>query len=266
MRRRPVLLAPSIVVVLSVVAGACGGSDDAADGDTGTATVTATAPTAGTPATGDARETVETFTTAAGVAIEYVLLVPPGREEGEPGNVLVAFPPGGQDLELTQQIVDDRYRDEALARGWVVASPAAPETGLFLSDASAALVPEWLDEVARRYPPEGGRFDLMGVSNGGLSAFRAALAEPDRFRSLVTYPGNSPLGGDDPSLADLAGLGVALFVGADDSAWLGASRATQATLAALGITVELHEVPGEGHIIESLTGAELFDALERVRT
>ena len=33
----------------------------------------------------------------------------------------------------------------------------------------------------------------------------------------------------------------------------------------MGNTVELHEVAGQGHILENLTGTELFDAMERVR-
>ena len=220
--------------------------------------------TADTTATGQV--TRHTYTTADGTDIEYVLLVPEGRAPGAPGKVLFAFPPGGQDIDLAERIVTERWQDAALERDYVVVSPAAPSTGLFFTDASAALVPELLDAIATEYPPDDGRFDLAGVSNGGLSAFAAAIATPERFRSLVVFPGNSPDGGDDPALERLVGLGVAMFVGADDSGWLESARATKATLAGLGITVELTEVPGEGHIIESLTGADLFDAIDRVRT
>lgn len=248
-----------LLVVLALAA--CGGPDDgAAPGTTGSMIGGTTGSTV--EANGDG---LASFTTSSGVTVDYVLVVPPGREAGEPGKVLVAFPPGGQDLDLTRRIVEDRYRAEALARGWVVASPSAPDTGLWFSDDTAALVPEFLDEIARQYPPDDGRFDLMGVSNGGLSAFRTALDQPDRFRSLVVFPGYSRAGGDDPRLADLAGLGVAMFVGGDDSGWLTPSEETKARLDDLGIVNELTVVEGEGHIIESLTGAQLFDALERVR-
>ena len=242
------------VVALAIALAAC-----AADAES-------TPTTAGVVAPADGELSRRTFTTADGTAIEYVLLVPEGREPGAPGKVLIAFPPGGQDIDLAEQIVEERYRDAALERGYVVVSPAAPATGLFFTDESAALVPELLDAIATEFPPDDGRFDLMGVSNGGLSAFVAAIAMPERFRSLVVFPGNSPDGGDDPALAALDGLGVAMFVGADDTGWLDAARSTKATLEALDITVELTEVSGEGHIIRSLTGDELFDALERVRT
>ena len=207
-----------------------------------------------------------TFTAKDGTEIQYVLLVPEGRTVGEPGRVLFAFPPGGQDIDLAERLVAEKYHDEAIARDYVVVSPAAPATGLFYDDASAALVPELLDAIEQQYPPTDGTFDLIGVSNGGLSAFRAALATPERFRSLVVFPGYSPAGGDDPQLARLNDIGVSMFVGGDASGGRSASEQTKATLASFGIEAELHVIEGQGHILgDTLPGAELFDALERVR-
>jgi len=210
--------------------------------------------------------TRHTFTTKDGTTVDYVLYVPPGRPEGTPGKVIFAFPPGGQDIDLAQRLVEDKYRAEALAREYVVFSPAAPSTGLFYTDGSAALVPELLDMAAAQYPPDGGRFDLVGVSNGGLSAFRAALEQPERFRSLVVFPGYSPDGAGDPNLAKLKGIGVAMFVGGDDDGWKDPSQRTKDILEQQGNTVELHVIPGQGHILgDALPGKDLFDALERVR-
>lgn len=251
----------AVAAVLLVVG--CGDSDASTPGSAAPATTGASDPSDATPTAADVQHL--SFTTADGTVIDYVLLVPPGRTVGKPGKVLFTFPPGGQDLELTQQIVEDRWRDEAIARDWVVASPAAPSTGLFYTDQSARLVPELLDKIAADYPPEGGRFDLAGVSNGGLSAFKAALSYPERFRSLVVFPGYSQDGGDDPNLSTLNDIGVSMFVGGEDSGWRAASEQTEQTLKGLGYTVELHVIAGEGHIIASLTGADLFDAIERVR-
>ncbi len=42
--------------------------------------------------------------------------------------------------------------------------------------------------VSRRvaqYQPEGGKYFLAGISNGGLSAFRIILNTPERFRALI---------------------------------------------------------------------------------
>jgi hypothetical protein len=207
-----------------------------------------------------------TFTTNDGTQVDYVLVVPPGRAVGVPGKVIWAFPPGGQDIDLAEQLVNEKYRAEALARDYVVFSPAAPKGALFYTDTSAALVPELLDMAATLFPPDGGRFDLVGVSNGGLSAFRAAIEHPERFRSLVVFPGYSPDGGDDPALSKLKGIGVAMFVGGNDSGWLESSTATSDALKAQGNKVELTVIAGQGHILgDALPGKELFDALERVR-
>ena len=253
--------ASHLAVLALLVATSCGDSKATTTTTTATTTASNTTETAATSA--DLQHL--SFTTAEGTVIDYVLLVPPGRATGQPGKVLFTFPPGGQDLDVTTRVVDGRWHDEALARGWVVVSPAAPSTGLFYDDPSAGLVPELLDKIAADYPPEGGRFDLAGVSNGGLSAFKAALTFPDRFRSLVVFPGYSQDGGDDPNLSKLKDIGVSMFVGGEDTGWREASEQTEQTLKGLGYTVELHVIEGSGHIIESLTGADLFDAIERVR-
>jgi pimeloyl-ACP methyl ester carboxylesterase len=254
-------LGTRLLVAAALLAAACADSAVSSPGTTGSSATGA--PATSSPDTGDIQHLA--FTATDGTVIDYVELVPPGRQVGQAGKVLFTFPPGGQDLAVTTRIVEQRWHDEALARGWVVVSPAAPSTGLFYSDQSARLVPELLDAIAADYPPEGGRFDLAGVSNGGLSAFRAALSYPERFRSLVVFPGYSPDGGDDPNLSKLRDIGVSMFVGGEDTGWLDASRQTKQTLDALGYTVELHVVAGEPHIISTLTGADLFDAIERVR-
>jgi pimeloyl-ACP methyl ester carboxylesterase len=252
------------LVAVFVLAG-CASSTSAPAATTAATATTVAAGSSTTEAGSDIQVQHLTFTTKDGTSIDWVLVVPPGRTKGTPGKVLFAFPPGGQDLDVTTKLVQTRWAPEALARGWVVASPAAPSSGLYYDDASAKYVPELLDMVAKDYPPEGGKFDLGGVSNGGLSAFKAALSYPERFRSLTVFPGYSPDGGDDPKLSKIAKIGVAMFVGGDDSGWLQPSHQTQAALQKLGDKVELHVVPNEGHIIQSLTSKDLLDAIERVR-
>ena len=267
MGRRP---APAAAVLAAVLVAAlvtgCSAASTPSSGPSSASSVVATAddlPAVTTSAAPGVQQVVD-WTAPDGTRVQYVLVVPPGRAAGAPGKVLLTFPPGGQDLDLTQRIVADRWRTEALARGWVVVSPAATAKGLWYQPELAALVPALLDEVARTYPPEGGRFDLAGVSNGGLSAFAAAEGAPRRFRSLVVFPGMPP-DDDAAALAGLKGLGAAFYVGALDTGWLEGSHKAADALQAMGNTVELHEVAGQGHILENLTGTELFDAMERVR-
>lgn len=261
MGRRPALAA---AVVGAVLVAGCSADPPSAPAGTSPAPVVVTTDDPGPAAVTDGAARVVGWTAPDGTQVRYVLVVPPGRTPGTPGKVLLTFPPGGQDLDLTQRVVADRWRAEALARDWVVVSPAATAKGLWYQPELAALVPALLDEVARTYPPEGGRFDLAGVSNGGLSAFAAAEGSPRRFRSLVVFPGMPP-DDDAAALARLQDLGAAFYVGSLDTGWLDGSRRTAAALEAMGNTVELHELAGQDHILEGLTGTELFDAMERVR-
>lgn len=250
-------IGPLLAAVCGITLGAC--SSGAADTDdppagTGAVEIVATEASPIQPGT-------NVWTAPDGTTVTFEVVVPPGREGLQVGRVLIAFPPGGQDLDLTREIVDDDWRDEAVARNVVVVSPAAPDTGLWFTDETAALLDGFLSYVVGAFPPTDGRFDLAGVSNGGLSAFRAAIEHPDRFRSMVLFPGAPPSDVTDAQLADLAGLDITMFVGGDDTSWLDQSQRAHDRLAALGIDSDLQVIPGEGHIIESLTPAQLWDAL-----
>ena len=144
-------------------------------------------------------------------------------------------------------LVDEKYHDEAIARDYVVVSPAAPSTGLFYDDD----IGRARARAARRdrsgsTRPRAASSTSSASATAGSRRSRPRWRMPDRFRSLVVFPGYSPDGGDDPELATLTGMGVSMFVGGDDSGWLDASQQTEATLKAAGITVELHVIAGPG--------------------
>jgi pimeloyl-ACP methyl ester carboxylesterase len=275
------------VTAAVAIVGACGSSNSSKTGSSTTArsvlppsSAVSSAASASIPATSagaaassgnDARRTKEgdlffEHVVVNGTDVEYALVLPAGYDASKPNPVVFAFPPGGQDHSTTARVTADRWAPEAIKRGWVVLSPVATDLGLYYDGRAAALVPALLDALAARYPPEGGRFFLAGVSNGGLSAFRAALDHPERFRSLVVFPGYPPEAADKAKLAGLKNVPVAMFVGGDDSGWREESEATKATLDKLGGKVTLDIRKGEGHIITSLTGADLFAALEAART
>jgi pimeloyl-ACP methyl ester carboxylesterase len=261
----------AVALALVAVAGtsACSGDDDQ-----GAAVTEATATTLPTTVAGaggasetsaaadsGASSVVETFT-VDGVDIDVVLVVPPG--EPTDTEVVFAFPPGGQDLELTKRIVEQIYAEQALARGWIVASPAAPNGELFYSG-SDVLVPGLLEQLAERFQPHDGKFQLVGVSNGGLSAFRAARLAFDRFASISTYPGYPGSEEDREILDQLATIPVRLYVGGDDTGWRTPMEALEQELRDLGGDVQLTAYPGEGHIIEPLRDGEiLFDNLDQI--
>ena len=147
-------------------------------------------------------------------------------------------------------------------RGWIVVSPVAPGP-LFYDPAAAKYIPELVEQMEGTYPPEGGKVHLAGVSNGGLSAFRAALDHPELYLDLLTFPGYPPEQADD--VAKLKGMPVAVWVGELDSGWRENGEATVAKLKELGSPAQITVVPGETHILTTVGGKEYFDFLEQQR-
>ena len=261
-----------LTLALVVVAAACGGSDDgASNSSTDTSAEVASGDPVGTDLIGTdpaiiPGELATGVLTLDGRTVEYVTVTPDGFERGDTAPVVVAFPPGGQDPELTRSVVEGTYRDEALARGWVVVSPAAPPDDSLWFEASEAMSSELLDWVQGWVVPEGDAFHIIGVSNGGLSTFRVAGDHPDRVKSIVVFPGYPRSDADREALGGLAGIPVRMFVGGEDATWIAPMEDTEAALLALDGDVELEIVPGEGHIIGSLgDGVRIFDELDAAR-
>lgn len=198
-------------------------------------------------------------------SVDYVTAVPADFEVGDGAPVLLAFPPGGQDLELTETIVKSTYVSEAVDRGWVVVSPAAPGGQLFF-DGSEELVPALMDWIEGWVEPEGSGFHLAGISNGGLSVFRVAGQNPTRVRSMVVFPGFPRSEADREALPDLASVPIRMFVGADDSGWRASMEQTKETLDELGADATLEIVADQGHFIRTLgDGARIFEELDALR-
>lgn len=193
------------------------------------------------------------------------VVLPDDYERGSRTPVLLALPPGGQGRAEVDALLDRYWAPEGQRRGWVVISPEAPATGLFISGESARLLPGLLDVVTRWYPPEGGAVHLAGVSNGGLSAFRLALDHPDRIRSLLAAPGYPPESADQDDVASLATIPVLLVVGGEDSGWREAMEQTASDLRAGGGRARLIVSPGEGHIMENVAASTLWDFLDSAR-
>lgn len=195
-----------------------------------------------------------------GGTMDYVLWLPDDFEAERSYPLLLALPPGSQNLEMVGAGLG--YWRSGPQRDWVVVSPAAPGGRLFFRGAEAHIA-ALLDEIAETVTIEG--VHLAGISNGGRSAFRIARLDPDRFASLLVLPGFPPEEDDFDALDLLVSLPVRMFVGENDPDWAERSRVTAARLADLGGDVELTVVPNEGHVIQSLSGETLFDLLDGLR-
>ncbi len=199
-----------------------------------------------------------------GTNLDYGVVVPPSYEEGSRFPVLLGLPPGPQTQEMVVAGISGYWGQEALNRGWIVVSPIAPNGRLFFQGSELYLL-EFLDRIEAIYPPEGGKFHLAGISNGGISAFRIATLQPERFYDLLVVPG-LPQSEDFERLEQLVDMPVRMFVGESDTGWLGPMQQAAQRLEELGGDVILEVIPGEGHVIQTLSGGErLFDILEANR-
>ncbi len=241
-------------VSISIVGlASCGSGDDDA------ASVSQEAPAI---APGDVTEGQVTID---GTTIDYVTVIPDGFEVGDTAPVLLALPPGGQSLDLTRSVTVGTYAEQALARGWVVLSPAAPDGELYFQG-SERLIPSLMDWMETWVDFEGDRAHVAGISNGGISSFRVAAAQPERFASIVAFPGFPRSDEDTAALETLRDIPVRLFVGEEDTGWVAPMQETLATLTDLGGDVTLDIRAGEGHVMQSLSnGVQIFDELDANR-
>ncbi len=237
-----------LLLALSALLAACGGGTAAEP----------PAPAAAPIVAGHAAATMGDGTTLA-----YTLVLPPEYDPARSYPVLLALPPGGQDQVVVDSVIDRVWRAEAERRGWVVASPVAPGA-LFFDDSSARYLPELVAQLVAQFRPASGKVHLAGVSNGGLSAFRAALDHPELYLDLAAFPGYPP--SPDADISRLKGIPVAIWVGADDAGWLESGQTAVADLNAAGGSAEITVVAGEGHILETVGGKEYLDFLERQET
>lgn len=202
----------------------------------------------------------EELTMSDGTILHYTVVLPPNYAVGEPYPTLLALPPGSQTQNMVDAGLDSYWRPGAMANGWVVISPVAPSGELFFQGAERYMA-QFLPQIAARYPPEGEKFHLGGVSNGGISAFRVAGLYPEWFHSLLALPGYAQSDEDQANLSALTALPMALFVGANDAGWIDPMRETVAIFNNRGGNATLEIVDEEGHFIRSLMGGERLFAL-----
>ena len=260
----------ALVAVVFVAAG-CGADDSSSSDSTSQSSPDSAAPTAGSSETLAAGPVIvsgglgEGQVTIDGTVVDYVTVVPEGFEVGDEVPVLLAFPPGGQGFDLTRSLVENTYLTEAVNRGWVVVSPAAPGGQLFFQG-SEALVPGLLDWIDTWVSPENDQVHLAGVSNGGLSAFRVAGQQPERIASVVAFPGYAQSDEDKAALAGLTEVPIRMFAGENDTGWVVPMQETEAAVNDIGGDAVLLVFPGEGHIIGALSdGVQIFDELDAAR-
>ena len=199
-----------------------------------------------------------------GVPVHYKAILPKDYDEGKAYPAVLAFPPGGQTMDMVLVTVQRNWAAEAEKRGYIVIVPAAPRGELFF-EGGARIFPQFVERMLKDYKIKDGKFHIAGMSNGGLSAFHIAAAYPEFFWTVTGFPGYLP-DQTRQHMAALAKLCINMHVGELDTGWLEAMQEQAKQFRAKGYTVSFTVEKGQSHVIGTLTGdgaARLFDEIEK---
>ena len=207
----------------------------------------------------------QSFRTTDETEYTYLLVRPAKVAADTTYPVLVALPPGNQKRAMADWMLRTYWTTEAQRRGWIVVTPIRSGADLLFERNRGHFV-ELVQHLAKTFRIEGAKVHLAGVSNGGMSSFRAATAHPELVHSVLTLPGFPASESDFGRLDRLTEIPVTMYVGADDKDWVPHMERTRDDLAKAGGKVTLTVMPAEGHVIRSLGGGQtLFDVLDRAR-
>jgi S-formylglutathione hydrolase FrmB len=219
------------------------------------------------PASPGNAEIVNKLSTIDGIRLEYKVVLPRNYDPQKAYPAVLAFPPGGQDMDMVDATLSGNYRAQAEQRGYIVVEPAAPNGDLFF-EGGQRVFPAFLTKLTAEYKILDNKFHAAGNSNGGLSAFTVASKYPQFFWSVTGFPGYLDEATPQQTAA-LSKMCIHMFAGELDSGWPEAMRDQAATFRADGYSVTFALEKGQPHVIRTLTGAgaaRLFDQFEQART
>ena len=179
--------------------------------------------------------------------------------------VIIYFEGGGQEEKFAKRIMYSNFSREAVKRGYIFISPAAPCRTCTFSAKGDRYFPALFELLTKKLPVKDGKFHLMGYSNGGRSSLHLASRHPNWVASITTLPGML----EDPgrkALAALAPLCISMHVGRKDRRFLRGQRQLVSRLKETGREIHAVEHPKQKHWIETLATApganQLLDDIE----
>jgi len=213
-----------------------------------------------------AADVLDKTATINGLTLHYKVVLPKNFDPAKSYPAVLAFPPGGQDMDMVDATLGQNYRAEAEKRGYIVVEPAAPNGTLFF-EGGERVFPAFLTKLTADYKIADNKFNAAGNSNGGLSAFLIASKYPQFFRSVTGFPGFLEAATPQETSA-LGKMCIHMFAGELDSGWPEAMRDQAAKFRASGYNVTFAIEKGQPHVIRTLTGAgaaRLFDQFDSAR-
>ena len=202
-------------------------------------------------------------TEAAGTRVHYKVVLPEGFDAAKPYPAIIAFAGGGQTMDIVEREVDTVWREQAEKRGYIVVIPAASGSNLYFLG-GGKIFPEFLETILRDYKIKDRHFHSAGSSNGGISAFSVAAANPKYFVSITTFPGY--LNNNTPErMSAMAGICIHMYAGSEDPDWVESMTAQAEQFRSRGLHVSTSIERGQGHRVGTVRGAgaaRLFDGFD----
>jgi hypothetical protein len=207
---------------------------------------------------------LEAIVTTDGTTLEFILILPETYVPGQEYPVAIAFPAGEQHLESALWGLETYYIRSSIQRNWILICPIAPEGNRFF-EGGETLIPELFGWIETNYEVEAGKYHLTGISAGGISSFRVAVENPDKVLSILVFPGWA-LGEDLTQLNVLTDIPIIIYSGQYEAPeWTEAIDDTVERLTDLGFDVTHTVMADEGHVIERLNSAQIFNHLDSFR-
>ncbi len=168
---------------------------------------------------------------------------------------IIYFTGGDQREKYAKDSMYLHLSEEAVKRGYIFISPAAPCRGCTFSyGGGERYFPALFELLSKQLPVKDDKFHLMGFSNGGRSSLHLASLYPDWIASITTFPGAL----ENPSkeaLAALTQLCISMHVGREDRSFVRKQRSVVNRMKKFGRKIHAVEYPKQYHWIEKLDTA-----------
>ena len=196
--------------------------------------------------------------------VHYKVILPNQYDPAKAYPGVLAFSGGSQTMEIVDGAIRRFWRQQAEQRGYLMILPAAPDGVLFF-EGGERIFPEFLDKMLAEYKIKDNKFDVTGMSNGGISSFHVAALYPQYFRSITVFPGYLPED-TDARMQKISKMCINMYVGELDTGWLEDMQQQSAKFRAKGMNVQFAIEKGQGHVPATLAGDgahRLFDHFEQ---
>lgn len=200
----------------------------------------------------------------AGTTLHYKVVLPNGYDAEKTYPAVLAFPGGGQTMQIVDSSISRNWRSQAERRGYIVVIPAAPDGELFF-EGGDRVFPEFLKRLLSEYKVQDGKFHIAGNSNGGISAFHIAAEYPQYFLSVTGFPGYLP---DEKLAGSLKNMCINMHVGELDPDWLQTMKTQAGEFRTRGFKVRFTVEKDQHHLLGTLAGdgaTRLFDQFDEAR-